>query len=125
LGSQVCGSERPFQRDQDIGGFGICRIIFIVQLKVLSLHAMGVSFPEVAAQTRHVEFTTGARNAVFIDGSGAGKTHLATVIGVEAIQKYTKRVRFFSTVELVNALELEKTHRYRDRHKSMVLASNT
>lgn len=56
------------------------------------------------------EFTTAAHNAVFIGGPGTGKTHLATAIGVEAIQKYAKRVRFFSTVELVNALEQEKAH---------------
>ena len=45
---------------------------------------------------------------MFIGGPGTGKTHLATAIGVEAIQQHSKRVRFFSTVELVNALELEK-----------------
>jgi chromosomal replication initiation ATPase DnaA len=39
---------------------------------------------------------------------GTGKTHLATSLGVEAIRIHAKRVRFFSTVELVNALELEK-----------------
>jgi DNA replication protein DnaC len=56
------------------------------------------------------EFTSAAHNAVFIGGPGTGKTHLATAIGVEAIHKHTKRVRFFSTVELVNALEAEKAH---------------
>ena len=40
--------------------------------------------------------------------AGTGKTHLATAIGIEAIQRHGKRVRFFSTVELVNALEQEK-----------------
>ena len=35
-------------------------------------------------------------------------THLATAIGVEAIQRYQRRVRFLSTVELVNTLEQEK-----------------
>ena len=39
---------------------------------------------------------------------GTGKTHLATAIGVQAIERHRKRVRFFSTVELVNALEQEK-----------------
>jgi hypothetical protein len=39
-----------------------------------------------------------------------GKTHLATAIGIQAIEHYRQRVRvrFFSTVELVNALEIEK-----------------
>ena len=40
--------------------------------------------------------------------TGTGKTHLATSLGVQAIRIHGKRVRFFSTVELVNALELEK-----------------
>jgi len=56
------------------------------------------------------QFTMAAHNAVLIGGLGTGKTHLATAIGVEAIQKHSKRVRFFSTVELVNVLELEKAH---------------
>ena len=56
------------------------------------------------------EFTAAAHNAVFIGGPGTGKTHLATAIGVQAIQRHAKRVRFFSTVELVNALELEKAN---------------
>lgn len=142
----------------------------IASLKQLKLHGMAASFPEVAAQARHSEFspesfmhqliqseaaersvrstayqmgaarfpahrdlagfafeqasvdealvrslhsgqfTMAAHNAVFIGGPGTGKTHLATAIGVEAIQKHGKRVRFFSTVELVNVLELEKAH---------------
>lgn len=53
-------------------------------------------------------FTESAHNVVFIGGPGTGKTHLSTSIGVEAIRVHGKRVRFFSTVELVNALEIEK-----------------
>ena len=36
------------------------------------------------------------------------KTHLATAIGVQAIQQHRQRVRFRSTIEVVNALEQEK-----------------
>ena len=54
------------------------------------------------------KFIESAHNAVLIGGPGTGKTHLATAIGIEAIQRNGKRVRFFSTVELVNALEQEK-----------------
>ena len=54
------------------------------------------------------QFLEAAQNVVFIGGPGTGKTHLATAIGIEAIQRHGRRVRFFSTVELVNALEQEK-----------------
>jgi len=53
-------------------------------------------------------FTDSAQNVVFIGGPGTGKTHLATSLGIEAVQRYGQRVRFFSTVELVNLLEAEK-----------------
>lgn len=53
-------------------------------------------------------FTEKAENIVLIGGTGTGKTHLATALGVEAVTRHGKRVRFYSTVELVNALEQEK-----------------
>jgi DNA replication protein DnaC len=53
-------------------------------------------------------FTDDAHNAVLVGGPGTGKTHLATAIGVSGITKHGKRVRFYSTVDLVNALEQEK-----------------
>jgi DNA replication protein DnaC len=55
-----------------------------------------------------MKFLDSAHNLVFVGGPGTGKTHLATSLGIEAIRVHGKRVRFFSTVELVNALEQEK-----------------
>src|ERR1700735_5600264 len=49
-----------------------------------------------------------AHNVAVVGVPATGKTHLATAIGVQAIEHHRKRVRFFSTVELVNALEQEK-----------------
>jgi len=55
-----------------------------------------------------LSFTEGAHNVVFIGGTGTGKTHLATALGVSGITQHSKRVRFYSTVDLVNLLEQEK-----------------
>ena len=54
------------------------------------------------------EFMEDAQNVVFVGGPGTGKTHLATAIAVQAIQHHRYRVRFLSTIELVNQLEQEK-----------------
>jgi DNA replication protein DnaC len=54
-------------------------------------------------------FTDAAHNAVLVGGPGTGKTHLATAIGVAGITRHGRRVRFYSTVDLVNALEQEKS----------------
>jgi DNA replication protein DnaC len=53
-------------------------------------------------------FTEQAHNVVLVGGPGTGKTHLATAIGVAGITQHGKRVRFYSTVDLVNTLEQEK-----------------
>jgi len=55
-----------------------------------------------------MSFTESAQNVVLVGGTGTGKTHLATGLGVSAIQQHGKRVRFYSTVDLVNMLEQEK-----------------
>lgn len=59
-------------------------------------------------QLATLSFTDTAQNAVLIGGPGTGKTHLATAIAVSGIAMQGKRVRFYSTVDLVNVLEREK-----------------
>jgi DNA replication protein DnaC len=59
-------------------------------------------------QLHRCEFMENAENVVLIGGPGTGKSHVATAIGVQAIEHHRCKVRFFSTVELVNALEQEK-----------------
>jgi len=59
-------------------------------------------------QLAECAFTEQAHNVVLLGGPGTGKTHLATAIGVAGITRHGKRVRFYSTVDLVNALEQEK-----------------
>jgi DNA replication protein DnaC len=65
---------------------------------------------KLVLQLAELSFTEQAHNAVLVGGPGTGKTHLATAIGVAGITRQGKRVRFYSTVDLVNALEQEKAH---------------
>ena len=59
-------------------------------------------------QLHRGEFIDGADNVVLIGGPGTGKSHIATALGVQAAEHHRKKVRFFATVDLVNALEQEK-----------------
>ena len=60
-------------------------------------------------QLHQGDFMENADNVVLIGGPGTGKSHIATALGVQAVEHHRKKVRFFSTVDLVNALEQEKT----------------
>lgn len=63
---------------------------------------------KLVVQLAETDFTELAHNVVLVGGTGSGKSHLATAIGVSGITRHAKRVRFHSTVDLVNALEQEK-----------------
>ena len=58
-------------------------------------------------QLASAAFMEEAHNLILVGGTGTGKTHLATAIGVAAIHQ-GKRVRFYNAVDLVNELEREK-----------------
>ena len=68
-----------------------------------------------------MKFTDAAQNVVLVGGTGTGKTHLATAIGVSGIQSCSKRVRFYSTVDLVNTREQEKAAGKQGRVALMLL----
>lgn len=53
-------------------------------------------------------FTEDAHSVVLIGGPRTGKTHLATAFGISGLTHHAKRVRCYSTVDLVNALEQER-----------------
>ncbi|MEY3289888.1 MAG: hypothetical protein RLZZ419_2130 [Pseudomonadota bacterium] len=58
-------------------------------------------------QLASAAFMEEAHNLILVGGTGTGKSHLATTLGVAAIHK-DKRIRFFNAVDLVNELEREK-----------------
>lgn len=53
------------------------------------------------------DFVEARSNVVFVGGSGSGKTHLATAIGLSILRR-RKKVRFWGAVDLANVLEQEK-----------------
>lgn len=53
------------------------------------------------------DFMDRAHNLIFVGGTGTGKTHLSTAIGIKAIHS-GKRVRFYNVVDLVNLLIKEQ-----------------
>nr|WP_280637649.1 IS21-like element helper ATPase IstB [Methylomonas koyamae] len=74
----------------------------------------GFDFEQAKADRALVEqlaggaFIDAAHNVVLVGGTGTGKTHLATALGVKAITDQGKRVRFYSTIDLITQLEREK-----------------
>jgi DNA replication protein DnaC len=74
---------------------------------------IGFDWAETPLQQAQVEqlasaaFMGQARNLILVGGTGTGKTHLATALGIAAIH-LGKRVRFYNAVDRVNQLEREK-----------------
>jgi DNA replication protein DnaC len=52
-------------------------------------------------------FMETAHNLILVGGTGTGKSHVATALGVAAVHQ-GKRVSFYNAVDLVNQLEREK-----------------
>jgi DNA replication protein DnaC len=59
-------------------------------------------------QLHRYELMADANNVVLVGGPGIGNIHIATALGVQAVEHHRKRVRYSSTVEFVNVLEREK-----------------
>lgn len=76
---------------------------------------------KLVMQLADMDFTEQAHNVVLLGGPGTGKTHLATAIAMSGITRHGKRVRFYSTVDLVNALEAEKAQGKAGRIASSLL----
>jgi len=54
-----------------------------------------------------LDFTNTAENVVLVGGPGTGKSHLAIAMAHNGIVWRGRRVRFYSTIDLVNLLEKE------------------
>ena len=71
-------------------------------------HTVAIFNEALVRQLHRGDFMDSADNVVLIGGPGTGKSHIATALGVQAVEHHRKKIRFFSTVDLVNALEQEK-----------------
>jgi len=101
-----------FPAYKDISGFDFgtseVREALVRQLHRCEFMEAAENREALVRQLHRCEFMEAAENVVLIGGPGTGKSHVATALGIQAIEHHRKRVRFFSTVELVNALEQEK-----------------
>jgi DNA replication protein DnaC len=91
------------------------RLSYQVKAAKFPIHRdlLGFNWEESPLSQAHIEqlatgaFMEQAHNLIFVGGTGTGKTHVATAIGVAAIHQ-GKRVRFYNAVDLVSLIEKEK-----------------
>ncbi len=63
--------------------------------------------PVLIEDLSQADYMDRAHNLIFVGGTGTGKTHLATALGIKAIHS-GHRVRFYNVVDLVNLLIKEQ-----------------
>jgi DNA replication protein DnaC len=81
---------------------------FPIHRDLTSIHWDETPLPRAQIeQLATAAFMETAHNLILVGGTGTGKTHLATALGVAAIHQ-GKRVRFYNAVDLVHQLEREK-----------------
>lgn len=68
-------------------------------------------------------FTEKAQNLILVGGAGTGKTHIATALGTGLI-KGGRKVRFFNTLDLINALIKEGKEGKTGRLQKQLIAAD-
>lgn len=68
-------------------------------------------------------FTGKAHNLILVGGAGTGKTHIATALGTSLIRK-GRKVRFFSALDLINALIKEEREIRTGRLQKQLIAAD-
>ncbi len=63
--------------------------------------------PALIEDLSQADYMDRTHNLIFVGGTGTGKTHLATALGIKAIHS-GHRVRFYNVVDLVNLLIKEQ-----------------
>ena len=111
------GAEKVLQRllDAEIAERQARSLNYQLKAAKFPIHRdfSGFAWADIAVPQSRIEQLAGAdfmdhaRNLILVGGTGTGKTHIATALGVSAIQR-GKRVRFFNVVDLVNLLQREK-----------------
>ncbi len=105
--SQLCRAETVDRKARSIGyQMRIARFPLSKDIVDFNFVDSPVNEPLIRGHNNG-NFIDQGRNLIFIGGTGTGKTHLAIAIGSHCV-KLGNRGRYFSVIDLVNQLELEK-----------------